>query len=394
MRLAAAPASCRTDTRTALWLAAKRGGDSHDTKVAVAGARCVRCGCGAEKSHLEKSMSELFRSLVVEESLCRGLLLDEEELAMPILESYYDSLGLTRTADTDEVKKAFRKLSLKNHPERAMGVSKAEAEVLFSKIAEAYEVLSNPARRAIYDQYGERGLKEGMPDGKGNLKGGKYRFNNNAVEIFAAFFGTQSPFADILGQVGADAPPEFYGELTGMQLPFAKQKAAPVQAQLVVTLAEVYNGAQKTVSYTRKKLTEDGVTADEDVETQLYVEPGWEEGLVATLPDLGDQGVHVLPGDVEIYLVLLPDDLWSRDGTTLLFKHEITLTEALVGKNVEVPTFDDRTLSIPVTKVRARRSHARTSLPPATATRTPCHAQAPRTGATLTRVCTVRHTCP
>jgi len=281
------------------------------------------------------------------------LLLDEEELAMPILESYYDSLGLTRTADTDEVKKAFRKLSLKNHPERAMGVSKAEAEVLFSKIAEAYEVLSNPARRAIYDQYGERGLKEGMPDGKGNLKGGKYRFNNNAVEIFAAFFGTQSPFADILGQVGADAPPEFYGELTGMQLPFAKQKAAPVQAQLVVTLAEVYNGAQKTVSYTRKKLTEDGVTADEDVETQLYVEPGWEEGLVATLPDLGDQGVHVLPGDVEIYLVLLPDDLWSRDGTTLLFKHEITLTEALVGKNVEVPTFDDRTLSIPVTKIVA-----------------------------------------
>jgi len=225
--------------------------------------------------------------------------------------------------------------------------------VTFSKIAEAYDVLSNPARRAIYDQYGERGLKEGVPDGTGGVKGGKYRFNNNAAEIFANFFGTSSPFADILGQVGSEKPPEFYGELTGMQLPFSKEKAPPVEAMLEVTLAEVYNGAQKTVSYTRKKLGDDGVTSDEQVETQLFVKPGWEEGLVATLLDLGDQGVHVLPGDVHIYMTILPDTLWSREGTTLFFKHEVTLTEALTGKIVEIPTFDDRLLSIPVTKIVA-----------------------------------------
>jgi DnaJ-class molecular chaperone len=252
-----------------------------------------------------------------------------------------------------EINKAFRKLSLKAHPDRFVG-GRAEAEVALSKIAEAYEVLSNPARRAIYDQYGERGLKEGVPDGKGSLSGGKYRFNNNAMEIFANFFGTSSPFADILGKVGDDAPPEFYGELTGMQLPFSKQKAPPVQATVEVTLAEVYNGAQKTVSYARKKLGDGGVTSVEKVETQLYVEPGWEEGLVATLEDLGDQGVHVLPGDVDIYMTIAPDPLWSRSGTSLFFKHELTLTEALTGKLVDVPTFDNRTLSIPVTKVTRR----------------------------------------
>lgn len=271
---------------------------------------------------------------------------------MPVLESYYDCLGIKRTADAQDIKKAFRKLSLKNHPERAIG-SRTEAVVLFSKIAEAYEVLSNPARRAIYDQYGERGLKEGVPDGKGNLTGGKYRFNDNAMEIFASFFGTSSPFADILGLVGDSSPPEFYGELTGMQLPFSKQKAPPVHATLEVTLAEVYNGAMKTVSYARKKLGDDGVTSEETVETQLYVEPGWEAGLVATLQDLGDQGVHVLPGDVEIYMVIMADPLWKRDGTTLYFKQELTLTEALTGKVVDVPTFDNRTLSIPVTKIVA-----------------------------------------
>ena len=97
---------------------------------------------------------------------------------------------------------------------------------------------------------------------------------------------------------------------------------------------------------------DDGTTADEAVETNLYVQPGSEEGVIETLEGLGDQGVHVLPGDVEIEMVLVADDLWSRDGSTLLYKHALTLTEALTGKIVEVPTFDNRVLSVPVTQVR------------------------------------------
>lgn len=101
----------------------------------------------------------------------------------------YDVLGLVRTASSEDVKKAYRKLALKWHPERA-DESKPEVLARFDSIAEAYEVLSNPARRAIFDQYGESGLKNGIPDGHGGVKGGKYQFNNNALEIFAGFFGT------------------------------------------------------------------------------------------------------------------------------------------------------------------------------------------------------------
>ena len=104
-----------------------------------------------------------------------------------------------------------------------------------------------------------------------------------------------------------EEPPSFYGELTGMQLPFSKSKAPPVVARIEVTLGEVYNGAHKIVSYTRKVLKDDGVTAEEAVESQLYVEPGWDEGIVAVLEGMGDQGVHVLPGDVEVELVILED---------------------------------------------------------------------------------------
>ena len=197
---------------------------------------------------------------------------------------YYDALGLTRSASVADIKKAYRKLALKHHPERAVG-NPAEVEERFSSISEAYDVLSHAARRAIYDQYGERGLKEGVPaPNGGGMTGGKYRFGNNALEIFAQFFGTSSPFADILGNTG-EAPPSFYGELTGMQLPFSKEKAPPIVAKLDLTLAEVYNGASKIVKYTRKKLSpEDGVTADEEVESAIEVPPGAEEGLLVPAP--------------------------------------------------------------------------------------------------------------
>ena len=267
------------------------------------------------------------------------------------LSSYYDSLGVTRTCTPAELNKAYRKLALKFHPQRAT-IPPDEAEITFTSISEAYDVLSNPARRAIYDQYGERGLKEGIPDGVGGVKGGKYRYHNNALDIFQAFFGTSSPFADILGTTGEE-PPAFYGQLTGMQLPFTKSKAPAVVAPLEVTLAEVYNGAVKTVGYTRKLLKEDGTTMDEAVETELYVKPGSEEGLIETLEGQGDQGVHVLPGDVEIMLVVLPDPLWSREGDNLLYKHTMSLKEALCGKVVPVPTFDGRELAVPATQIVA-----------------------------------------
>ena len=101
--------------------------------------------------------------------------------------SYYATLGLDRSATTEDVKRTYRKCALKWHPERC---DFTEAEATFQAVAESYDVLSHPARRAIYDQYGEHGLKEGIPDGKGGIKGGTYTFSKNAHEIFAAFFGT------------------------------------------------------------------------------------------------------------------------------------------------------------------------------------------------------------
>mmetsp|Transcript_24158 Transcript_24158/g.63799 ORF Transcript_24158/g.63799 Transcript_24158/m.63799 type:complete len:318 (-) Transcript_24158:523-1476(-) len=263
---------------------------------------------------------------------------------------YYDVLGLPRTASTEEVKKAYRKLALKWHPERAPG-PKAEIMAKFDNIAEAYEVLSNSARRAIFDQYGEAGLKNGVPDGSGGVKGGKYQFNNNATEIFTTFFGTSSPFADILGEMG-ETPPDFYGELTGMQLPHTKTKPPPMTLVHEVTLQELYNSATKKVSYTRKKLKPDGMsTYDEMMDQYIGLKPWWAAGPIASFSGAGDEGVDILPGDVDVEMEVAPDACWDCEGSTLIYTATITLTEALSGTVLEIPCLDGRQLAIPITQV-------------------------------------------
>jgi len=265
---------------------------------------------------------------------------------------YYTILGVPRVASTEEIKKCYRKLALKWHPERATGKA-TEIAAKFDDIAEAYDVLCNAARRAIFDQYGEAGLKQGIPDGNGGIKGGKYQFGSNgtALELFAKFFGTSSPFADILGEMGEE-PPAFYGELTGMQLPHTKHKPEPMVQSLEVTLRELYNSTTKKVTYVRSKLKPDGMsTEDEMVDQYIGLKPEWEEGPIASFSGQGDEGVDILPGDVDVNMTIAPDAQWAREGSTLVYTATISLVEALCGTVLEIPCLDGRVLSIPITQV-------------------------------------------
>ncbi|KAL6988198.1 hypothetical protein U1Q18_013945 [Sarracenia purpurea var. burkii] len=123
---------------------------------------------------------------------------------------YYKILQVDRNAKDEDLKKAYRKLAMKWHPDNYPN-NKKEAEAKFKQIAEAYEVLSDPQKRAIYDQYGEEGLKgqvpppdAGGPNGATFFSTGDgpttFRFNpRNADDIFAEFFGSSSPFGGMGG---------------------------------------------------------------------------------------------------------------------------------------------------------------------------------------------------
>ena len=115
-------------------------------------------------------------------------------------DDYYEVLGISNKATDDEIKKAYRKLAIRWHPDKNPN-NKEEAEEVFKKVAEAYEVLSNADKRAVYDRYGKDGLN---PSHGGGSTGGSFRgFDNNdfftfqhAEDIFRNFFGGKDPFAD------------------------------------------------------------------------------------------------------------------------------------------------------------------------------------------------------
>ena len=120
---------------------------------------------------------------------------------------YYSILGINRNATDDEIKKAYRKLALKFHPDKN---KTPEAEEKFKLIAEAYEVLSDKKKRDIYDQFGEEGLKNGGAGTTSGFSSGStpnftYTFHGDPRATFAQFFGTDNPF-DLFFNFGGLGP--------------------------------------------------------------------------------------------------------------------------------------------------------------------------------------------
>jgi DnaJ-class molecular chaperone len=122
---------------------------------------------------------------------------------------YYKILGISRGASDDDIKKAYRKLALKYHPDKN---KEASAEEKFKEVAEAYEILSDPKKKEIYDKYGEEGLKMngggGGPSGPSPSHGQgnnyTYTWSGDPNETFRMFFGNSNPFAGFFGGGGDD----------------------------------------------------------------------------------------------------------------------------------------------------------------------------------------------
>jgi molecular chaperone DnaJ len=148
------------------------------------------------------------------------------------MEDYYDTLGVSRDADSDEIKKAYRKLAMKYHPDRNNGSEEAEAR--FKELSEAYEVLKDPQQRAAYDRFGKQGVK-GAGAGGGPFQQG---FDlHDAIEIFMRDFGGGGGFEDIFGAGGRGRRRRGRG----------RRKGETLRVRLPLTLAEVVGGATKRV---------------------------------------------------------------------------------------------------------------------------------------------------
>lgn len=226
---------------------------------------------------------------------------------------YYEVLGVSKNASDDEIKKAYRKLAVKYHPDRNPGDKEAEAK--FKEINEAHEVLSDKQKRARYDQFGHAGVGGaggGNPfGGAGNPFGG---FNG---QTFNFEFGNGGVFDDILGN------------LFGFGNARRPRRGADYQVAVTVTFEEAIFGTTKTVDNNGTNL-------------KVKIPAGIDDGMSIRLRGKGGPAPEggTEPGDLYVRVRVKPHKSLTREGMIILSEQRIDMVDAALGCEIEVTTVD------------------------------------------------------
>jgi curved DNA-binding protein len=257
---------------------------------------------------------------------------------------YYETLGVSKTATADEIKTAFRKLARKHHPDVAK--DKKSAEEKFKQINEAYEVLSDPEKRAKYDQLGADWNQPGgfqPPPGSGSQYpgGGFQRWGTGNGGVEFEFNGTG--FSDFFEQFfgGGHGRSAFGGAGFGQRQPQA-ERGSDVEADIMVPLEEALHGAKRTISLRR--------AGSDKVETyQVKIPRGVREGQRIRLAGQGEAGEGGgKSGDLFLRVRLQRHPEFTVEGSDLIHEVKIAPWQAALGGELTVPTLEgDVRLKIP-----------------------------------------------
>ena len=267
--------------------------------------------------------------------------------------NYYEILEIDRTCSQEDIAEAYRNLSLKYHPSRATPEKKEVYELHFQKLAEAYEVLSDPTKKGIYDIYGSEGLRKGILDKNGNVKGA-YKFLNNGHEIFEKYMGSSNPFTLIRdNEKISEEIPSVFGSAFGGQNKKPEEKLRPIIINLECTLEELYNGCVKTIKYKKNKINNDlrttkVVEASQDVE----IFKGYDDKTIITFKEKGNDAPGMVSSDLIVKIREIPHNTFKRiNKNDLLYIHEISLVKALNSEPVCLKTLDERKLAISIDEI-------------------------------------------
>lgn len=291
---------------------------------------------------------------------------------------YYDVLGLSRDASDSQISKAYRKLSLKYHPDKDPS---EEAKKKFHEVSHAYEVLGDEEKRRIYDQYGEEGLKH---NGQQNF--------HNPFDIFSAFGGgfgsaggrqqmqqNKGPDLEIelevtlkdlyLGRIidvahrkqtlchkcrgtGAKKASDVTtcGGCKGSGMKVKVQQLGPGFVQQTQTVCDECGGKGKKVTSTCPHCSGKKVEVGEE-NVMVSIERGMQDGEKITFSQQADSSPDTTPGDLVFRLLTAPHKRFIRKGDDLHFQLTVSLLEALVGFSKKIKHLDGHTVDVIRTEV-------------------------------------------
>jgi len=290
---------------------------------------------------------------------------------------YYDLLGVAPQVDIADIKKAYKKMAIKYHPDK--NPNNPEAVDKFKQVSEAYEVLSNEEKRKLYDQYGKEAMKEGV--------------HSSAEDIFSQFFG--GGFSSFFGGGGGNRGPRkgddivheipctledlYKGKTTklavtrnvictkcegsgtkdkntpsgkcktcdGRGIRIIMKQLGPGMIQQMQTVCNECGGKGETVKEEDKCKNCKGkkVTKEKKI-LQVYVDKGMKHGQKIVFSGEADEAPGVEAGDIIFVVTEKKHDVFKRNGNDLLFEYKLTLLEALCGFSFTIKHLDERDLLI------------------------------------------------
>jgi len=315
-------------------------------------------------------------------------------------QDYYKLLGVDRSASEEEIKKAYKKMALKWHPDRNAGSEAASKK--FKEVSEAFEVLSDKQKRTIYDQFGEEGLKgggagpppgasasgfsgfpgggfEGFPGGSfsfstsgpgGGFGGGGFN-PTDPQRIFEHIFGSfgaggmdgmggrrgrgasmfdnddeLGPFTSMGGMPGGMPGSRPGSGHRSPRSPSQPAQQTEISKPLPISLEDLYQGVTKRMKVSRK--LQSGGTEEKVLE--ITVPPGWKSGTKVRFPRAGNEQPMGESQDLVFVVEEKPHPRFTRDGNDLIIVQKLTLVEALVGEGGRktIEHLDGRKLQVSV----------------------------------------------
>jgi curved DNA-binding protein len=213
------------------------------------------------------------------------------------MKDYYQTLGVERSASEDEIKKAFRSLASKHHPDKGGDTAK------FQEIQEAYATLSDPQKRAEHDNPRQQSHHHGFPGD------------------FESMFGHGSPFGDLFG---FSRHPQ-------------RQQNRALQLQTVISLEDAFNGKEMVVNIT--------LPSGRDQTLSINIPRGIHTNQTLRLAGMGDDSISNLPrGDIMLNVQISEHHTYTRQGDDLVQEIELSCIDAMLGKTINLSSIDNKYL--------------------------------------------------